>query len=266
MKPHKLVLYLFFFGLPLFFSCNKDTGAVNIFSVDDDKALGNQVAAQIAADPAHYPILDSIKYAKAYAHLYRIVRTLLDSGGLIHAKDFDWQIKIIQNDTVLNAFAAPGGKIFVYTGIIKYLDAEDQFAGVLGHEMAHADRRHVTDEMTKAYGIDLLLQVALGKNPGALAQMAAQLTELKFSRDAEAEADKYSVIYMYNTSYDARGVGRFFEKLIASGQAGNTPQFLSDHPSPANRVQAITDEWQSLGGKTGNTYPSRYQDFKSSLP
>jgi predicted Zn-dependent protease len=266
MKPLRITLYSLFVAIPLFMGCNKDTGAINVFSIDDDKALGNQLAAQIAADPAHYPLLDSAQYAKAYAHLYRIVHTILDTGGLVHAHDFDWRIKIIRNDSVLNAFAAPGGKIFVYSGIIKYLGAEDQFAGVMAHEMAHADRRHVTDEMTKAYGIDLLLQVAFGNNPNQLAQIAAQLAELKFSRTVEAEADKFAVMYTYKTSWDARGVGKFFEKLIATGQAGNTPQFLSDHPSPANRVQAINDEWTSLGGKSGNTYDARYQDFKNSLP
>jgi predicted Zn-dependent protease len=266
MKPVKSLIYILFAATSIFASCDKATNAVNVFSIDDDKALGNQVAQQIASDPVNYPLLDSVQYAKAYAHLYRIVRTILDTGGLIHAHDFDWQIKIIKNDTILNAFAAPGGKIFVYTGIIKYLESEDQFAGVMGHEMAHADRRHVTDEMTKAYGISLLLEVAFGKNPNALANIAAQLTELKFSRDKEAEADKFSVDYLYKTSWDARGVGRFFEKLIALGQSGNTPEFLSDHPSPDNRVKAINDEWTALGGKTGYTFPTRYQDFKSSLP
>lgn len=246
--------------------CDKGTGAFNVFSLDDDKKLGDQTKQQIASDPANYPLLDRTTYATAYSNLDRIIGNILNSGQLIHKDDFQWETFIIHNDTVLNAFCAPAGKMYVYTGIIKYLDAENQLAGVMGHEMAHADRRHVTDELTAQYGLQVLLDVVAGKNQGTLTQVAAGLATLKFSRDKEAEADKYSVIYLYHTDYDARGVGDFFKKLIDQGQAGSTPQFLSDHPSPENRLQAINDEWQSLGGKVGQKDSAQYADFKKSLP
>ncbi len=135
---------------------------------------------------------------------------------LKYADKFDWKVDIIKNDSVLNAFCAPGGYICVYTGIIKFLDNEAQFAGVLGHEMAHADRRHSTDQLTKAYGIQLLLGIVLGNNQSQLAQIAADLAAgvatLAFSRDAEYESDEYSVKYLYNTAYDARGVRGLFSQ------------------------------------------------------
>lgn len=257
-----------FFGLMMltFSGCDKGTGAFNVFSLDDDKQLGEQTKQQIAADPAHYPLLDRTQYATAYSHVDQIINNILNSGQLIHKDDFQWETYIIHNDSVLNAFCAPAGKMYVYTGIIKYLDSEYELAGVMGHEMAHADRRHVTDELTAQYGLQVLLDVVAGKNQGTLTQIASGLATLKFSRDKEAEADKYSVIYLYHTEYDARGVGKFFEKLINQGQQGSTPQFLSDHPSPENRLQAIDDEWKSLGAKTGQTDSARYVELKNSLP
>ncbi|GAB4322452.1 MAG: hypothetical protein Kow00127_15100 [Bacteroidales bacterium] len=254
----------------ILFSCKKDDNSdptFNIFSIEDDIALGSQLKDEIHANPAEYPLVDPVTYKSAYDHLYRIRDSILSSGELIYGDRFDWEIDLIHDDSVLNAFCAPGGYICVYTGIIKFLDNEAQLAGVLGHEMAHADRRHSTDQLTKAYGIQILLGIALGNNPNQLAEIAAQLAAgvatLAFSRDAEYEADEYSVRYLYPTSYDARGVGGFFLKLEGSPQP---PEFLSTHPNPDNRYDNIEEIWSSLGGKEGNLYEESYNQLKASLP
>lgn len=264
----KLLILLF---LPLLFisSCkkdNKDT-TFNIFSVEDDISLGENLKNEIRSNPAEYPLLDRNTYSAAYANMNRIRDSILSSGELIYGDRFNWDIDIINNDSVLNAFCAPGGYICVYTGIIRYLDNEAQFAGVMGHEMAHADRRHVTDQLTKAYGIQILLGIVLGNNPNQLAEIAANLAagvaSLAFSRDAEYEADEYSVKYLYETSYDARGVGGFFQKIDGSPQP---PEFLSTHPHPDNRYDKIEEVWLELGGKEGLWYPDDYTLVKNSLP
>jgi predicted Zn-dependent protease len=264
-KLGRYSLFALFAVSGLVAGCDKETKSINVFTLEDDKTLGDQVVQQIESDPTIH-VLDTVQYATAYGHLNRIVNNILNCGLLVHRNDFTWRVRIIQDDTTLNAFCAPGGKIYVYSGIIKYLDGEDELAGVLGHEMAHADRRHVTDEMTKQYGIQVLLDITLGKNQGALTQVAQGLVGLKFSRDKEAEADKYSVMYLNATEYDPLGVGKFFTKLINAGQGDQGPAFLSDHPSPDDRVENIHKEWEALGSKTGGTFTDRYQDFKNSLP
>ncbi len=267
MKNQKFLLVILI-ALVGYSSCskNKEGGYDILFTIEDDKKLGAQTEQEILSDPATYPLLDSVKYASAYTHLYQIRNKILNSGKVLYKDEFPWKMRIIQNDSVLNAFCTPGGYIFVYTGIIKYLASEDQFAGVLGHEMGHADKRHTTDQLTKIYGVQTLIQIALGKEQQKLAGLAANLAFLSFSRSAETEADQQSVIYLYETDYDARGAARFFEKLIAEGQTSGTPQFLSTHPDPGNRVKAITDKWTMLGAKVGQTYDSEYQAFKNSLP
>ena len=159
--------------------------------------------------------------------------------------DFVWSIKIIDEPKVQNAFAAPGGYIYIYTGIINYLDSAQHFDGVLGHELAHADRRHSVSQMAKNTGVQILLDIALGNNNG-LAQMAKGLVGLKFSRKDEAEADAYSVQYLCGTPYEANGTAGFFAKLTAEGLAGGTPEFLSTHPNPKNRVQKINKQAAKL--------------------
>ena len=240
-------------------------GGINLFSLEDDKTFGAQVAAEIDNDPTTYPILDSAQYPQAYAYLYAIRDSILNSGNVVHKDDFSWRLRIIEDDSTLNAFCTPGGYIYVYTGIIKFLDAEHEFAGVMGHEIAHADERHSTAALTKQYGIDVLFSILLGNDQGTLSQVAKGLINLSYSRGNESESDMRSVEYLYPTSYDARGAAKFFEKIIASG-GGSGPQFLSTHPNPDNRVEAINEHWQALGGKVGKTYESRYEQFQNSLP
>ena len=174
MKPHlKLIVPFFVIISLLLVSCSKDDNAdntFNIFSVQDDISFGNELRNEIQSHPAQYPILDENQYPDAYYHMHRIRDSILMWSDLKYRHDFNWDIDIIQNDSVLNAFCAPGGYICVYTGIIKYLDNEAQFAGVMGHEMAHADRRHSTDQLTKAYGIQLLLGILLGSNSNQMAE------------------------------------------------------------------------------------------------
>jgi predicted Zn-dependent protease len=167
----------------------------------------------------------------------------------------------------LNAFAAPGGYMYFYTGIIKYLDNEAQFAGVMAHEMAHADLRHSTSMLTKKYGVQILLSIILGQANSQLADIVASLAyglgELAYSRDNEYQADEKAVEYTYQTTYDARGIAGFFIKM---DEAPRPPEFLSTHPSPENRVEKINETWQNLGGKVGNEYVDSYNAFKASLP
>lgn len=240
-------------------------GGLNFFSLEDDKTFGAQVAAEIDADTENYPVMDSAQYPQAYAYLYAIRDSILNSGNVVHKDDFPWRLRLIQDDSTLNAFCTPGGYIYVYTGIIKYLDSEDQFAGVMGHEIAHADERHSTAALTRQYGLDVLFSVLLGEDQGTLAQIAQGLASLKYSRGNESESDIRSVEYLYPTAYDARGAARFFEKIEESGGAGG-PEFLSTHPNPDNRVEAIISHWEGLGGKVGQTFENRYNDFQNSLP
>lgn len=266
--------------LVFFFStCKKDDGFTDpcggtapgglvdlLVSTDDDIAMGEATKNEIESNPTEYPILDSATYNVAYGHIYRIRDNILNSGKVYYKNTFKWRVRIIKDDNTLNAFCTPGGYIYVYTGIIKYLDNETQLAGVMGHEIAHADRRHSANQMIKQYGVSALLSVLSGGDPNQLEQLAASLLLLKYGRSDETEADDYSIRYLYPTDYDPQGAKYFFQKISASG-GSNIPEFLSTHPNPDNRVENIESKWKCLGG-AGNTgtFETRYQQFKSSLP
>ena len=244
--------------------CTSD-GGLNLFTIQDDIELGQQVRDEILADPASYPVLAEDEAPEAYEHLYRVRDAVLASGEIEHADAFDWEVYLIDDPRTLNAFATPGGNLFFYTGLVQYLDEEDHFAGVMGHEIAHADRRHSTQQLTKAYGVATLLQVVLGDDPGLAAEIAAGLVNLRFSRDDETDADHVSVGYLCETDYAADGTAGFFARLEAEGGA-QLPEFLSTHPSSANRVEGIRDEAEARGCSVDPHPGSEWDSFRDALP
>ena len=242
---------------------NKGKG-FNLFTVEQDKELGAQVAAEIDGNTAQFPLLDSASNADVYKYIYNVRDKILNSGQIDFKDDFNWRIRVIHDDSTLNAFCTPGGYIYVYTGILKFLDSEDQFAGVLGHEIAHADMRHSTRQMTKMFGVQILLDVIAGDR-AAIKQITGAIIGLKFSRKHETEADEKSVDYLCPTDYNAAGGAGFFIKIQEMG-GGRTPEFLSTHPDPGDRVEKFQNN-AVIKGCTGNKdYKTEFQQMVAKLP
>ena len=252
----------------LFSSCGGGNEKLNIFSIEDDLKPGVQMDQFILSDSSGLEILDSVKYSYAYSRINHIKNYILSSENIKHKNEFVWEVKIIKNDTVLNAFATPGGYIYIFTGLIKYLDNEDELAGVMSHEIAHADRRHSTHMLTKAYGINLLLNIILGNDNQQISNITQSLVSLKFSRDAEQDADRHSVIYLCqeNSLYKADGAARFFDKMLQEENKGYMPEFLSKHPSSPNRIKHIEKVFQELKCQNSGHSNFDYIQLKKSLP
>jgi len=260
-----IIVSLSFLGLSC--SKNEDKPKFNLFSVNDDMEFGKQFDAEIMSSSSEFVILNETTYKDAYNYINDYKTKLLNTGKVDYAKTFSWKVRIIHNDTTINAFAVPGGYLYFYTGLIKALDNESEFTGVMAHEMAHVARRHSTAQLTKAYGIELLLGMLLGNSNNQwvtiAANMASGLASLQFSRTDEFEADKYSVIYNNETEWDARGVAEFFRKMDAQPFF---PVFLSTHPADKDRIERVNNEWKALGEKVGNTNEASYSQFVSKLP
>ena len=249
---------------PLVFACSEESGGtkINLYTIEDDIELGQQLEAEIAADPETYPILSPTFYPEAYAHLYEIRDSILSSGEVRYADEFEWKIYIIHDDEVLNAFCAPGGYIYIYTGLIKFLEFEDELAGIMGHEIAHADLRHSTQQLTQAFGLGVLLAILTDGDPTLLQEIAASLINLSFSRSDETEADEASVEYLCNTDYGADGTAGFFAQM----EGFELPEFLSTHPSSDTRVEDITAYATELGCDLNYNPNVNYQQLVDSLP
>lgn len=159
-------------------------------------------------------------------------------------ESFDWEFNLV-NDNQINAFAMPGGKTVVYTGILNVAQGEDGLAVIMGHEVAHALAHHGNERMTQGMVSQLGLQtldIALSEKPAATrtllmtaAGIGAQVgVMLPFSRKHESEADEIGLYLMAMAGYDVTEAAPFWERMQAQG--GQTPpEFLSTHPSPGRR-------------------------------
>jgi beta-barrel assembly-enhancing protease len=220
----------------------------NFFSPQQDIQMGKEAKAQVEKQ---MPVL----------HDARVTNYLTDLGHRLaqspHAGNWPFSFEAI-SDKNINAFALPGGPIFVNTATITAADNEAQLAGVLAHEMSHVVLRHGTHEVSKQNMIQLPAMLAgsvMGNGIwGRLGQMGVSLAAnsviLKYSRDAESQADYNGALVMADAGDNPLEMARFFEKLEAQG-GGNSKltQFLSDHPNPGNRVKAVEEEIQYIPQK-----------------
>ncbi len=238
-------------------SCNRFTSGFNLFPVGTDLNFGAQVSTEFDQSNAAM-ILDSARNTEIYAYLYAVRDSIFLHNEVDHEGSFPWRIRIIKDDATLNAFCTPGGYIYFYTGILKFLENEAELAGVMGHEIAHAAKRHSTEALTRQFGIELFTQLLIDTAYQGMAQVASGLTQLSYGRSAETESDEYSVKWLHNTSYRASGAAGFFERIQSKG-GSQTPTFLSTHPDPGKRVEHMKSLHLELGNKPGNDYADRYK-------
>ncbi len=235
----------------------------NLFSKDQDVQLGDANAKEVIAQ---YQVADN-QFLQDYV---RRVGNRLAAGSEAKQSGFEFRFTVL-NVTDVNAFALPGGPMFIYSGLLNACDNEAQLAGVMGHEMSHVILRHGTHEASKANLIQLPALLAgslIGDDTvrGKLARMGLGLGAssfiLKFSRDAESEADALGAHLMSEAGYDPVQMARFFEKL-ATGP--HPPQLLSDHPNPGNRERAIRAEMQTLPARSYGYQTGEFQRMKSEV-
>jgi predicted Zn-dependent protease len=230
---------------------------MNMFSPAQDIAIGRKDAALAERQ---LPMLDDSR-VDAYLNA-------LGTKLAAHAPGypFPYQFRCV-NDEGVNAFALPGGFIYIYRGTIEDADSEAELAGVLAHEIAHVALRHGTNRATKAYWGNVSLTSAGGfftGMGGAIEQLGSHFALdsvlLKYTRAEESQADILGTQILYDSGYDSRALAQFFEKVKEESAKGRRIRFFSDHPSPAHRIERVDKEVDKMGGPPGN-YQSNSDDF-----
>jgi predicted Zn-dependent protease len=214
------------------------TGRNQLILVPEDQAaeMGAQAYEQIVSEA---DISDDSDLNAVVNEVGERITAVAEDPG------FDWEFTVFE-DEAPNAFALPGGKVGVNTGLFDVAENEDQLAAVMAHEIAHAVAQHSNERMSR----QLLLQAGLAGAGLAsdtvaqygqlLAQAATLGVVLPFSREQEAEADQIGLIYMAKAGYDPRAAIELWENLQAYGGEG-APEFLSTHPSPGNRIERLEE-------------------------
>ena len=182
-------------------------------------------------------------------HISEAVQKYLEAEGHKDLlKNIEWDFKVLKDSNV-NAFAMPGGKVAFYEGIMPVCDSDAGVAVVMGHEIAHIIARHSAERMTQALALQmggLALNIALKEKPEKTRQLAlaafgigSQVAiALPFSRTHEKEADELGLYFLAYAGYDPMEAPKFWEKMMTAGKQA-PPEFLSTHPSDANRIKAM---------------------------
>ena len=180
------------------------------FSDKDDWELGNSIDLEIRSKREQFRVLENIELQ---TYIQSIVKQLIRAPQIKKKKLFSYKVTVLDDDGVVNAFCTPGGYIYVYTGLLKFLDDEASLAAVLAHEIAHAEKRHVRQRMLSAMGLQIILSALIGKDSSLVKEMGFQLVGnlalLSNSRAEEMEADELGFLYLKSSPY-YQGAMSFF--------------------------------------------------------
>ncbi|MDE3039081.1 MAG: M48 family metallopeptidase [Nitrospirota bacterium] len=221
-------------------------------SVSEDVQLGTQAYQQVKNDPKMRQSQDPREIEPVRRVAGHIIEAAKRSKYGDMAKQFHWEVTVIKDDKTMNAFALPGGKIAVYTGIFPVAKSEAGLAAVLGHEVTHALARHGAERMSQGELTNAALQAigaaagASGMNPvlsqGAMAALGAGAQVgvlLPFSRAHESEADYIGILLAADAGYDPRESVSLWQRMEQLSQGGGPSEFLSTHPSNETRIDQL---------------------------
>ena len=240
--------------------------AWNLFSREQEVQAGKEASAEVEKQlpilPASDPVTRYVQHLGAQL------------ASHAPAPAYPYTFKVV-NQKEINAFALPGGPIYVNLGTIQAADNEAQLAGVMSHEISHVVMRHATAAATKQAMASAPLAILgglMGKGLGGqLAQLGISFGVgsyfLRNSRKAESEADLVGTDIMYDSGYDPHQMAAFFEKLEKEGGSGGSraAEFFSDHPNPGNRAGAVSKEVATLSPKKYQADSSEFRGIKTTV-
>jgi len=224
-------------------------------SLDEEWQVGQQMAAQVESQ------VKLVNDPEALAYIRQV-------GERIHAqtplagRPFEFQIV---DDPSVNAFAIPGGHVYINRGLIAQADKVDMLAGVMAHEISHVVARHVIKQIEQQNTINTIGSILLGQNPGALQTILAQIVAggamARFSRSDEKEADDLGLQYMSAAGYDPHGMLEMFQKLLSLDKSSPNAvsRFFSDHPLTQDRINDIQNRINRMGTTGGTVDDPQYQ-------
>lgn len=215
------------------------------YTVDQEIALGLQAAPEMAAQFGGL-----YKDEQVQARIDEIGQKLIQ-GSEVADSPYEFDFHVLADPQTINAFALPGGQIFITAGLLNIMETEGEVAGVLAHEIVHVVGRHTSEQVAKAQLTQGLAGAAAAvlydpDNPqssGAaqLAMVVGQLVTMKYGRDDELQSDRIGVRIMAEAGYDPRSMAKVMEKLGQASQGPRPPEFMSTHPNPENRIERINE-------------------------
>lgn len=251
-------------------ACSSKTAAELLISPEQENMLGAQLKMQLEIGT---PEEDPIQYLTTPADVRTYVLGLAEKVvalGRMERPEFSWKVEVINDPTQVNAFATPGGYLYVFTGLLLAAENEAEVIGVMGHEVGHVLARHFARRLVQTYGLQALIAIGLGEDQKGLATLAATLLAqgylLRHSREAETESDEYGARLMSQAGYDPNALGTFFSKLAMMQGSVGVLKYLMGHPPAADREAHIRDYVMKNKLPIGATNREMFQMMRARVP
>ena len=250
----------------LFTSCRKEEDKpVHVckeeLTVEEMNTIGDAIKSEIVNVSDEYVVLSATEYQEAYTYVNNLMRMLVNTEHVKHRSDFDWDVTILKDDEMLTAFISPGGHLFIYTGLLKFIRSESQLLSLMGHEITYADKEYIVEALISEYDCHDLGDILLGNRTSVVSEMADGLKTLSYDKSQVEEADNYSIQTLCPFQYDASGLKNI---LIDAAESGSELEWLITRPSYTNRINNIA-ELAAGCGEEEEIFEERYTNFKYNL-
>lgn len=240
--------------------------SANLLTTEDELSLGQEFDSEIAKEAEFLDDPEIVDYVTDLTQ--RLAK-------VCKRPEVDYQVRVIVSEEI-NAFAVPGGFLYVNLGLMRAAKSEAELAGVMGHEIGHVVGRHGAKHMTQQMGLAAMVAIIAGDDPGltkeiigGLIAVGGQGLLLKYSREDELEADSYGIQNLYDAGIDPSGLVTFFDALL-SQEGGEDPgilQMLSTHPPTKQRIQDGAEQVKALPARGGLQKSSaRFRRIQKMLP
>lgn len=222
-------------------------GGFNIISLEQEWELGQEFERELEEQ------LTLSTDPEVNAYVRAMGQRIVEGTELGH---LEWRFHVVEDENV-NAFNAPGGLVYINSGLIAAAESASELASVVAHEIGHGVARHGTQRLSQQYGVAILAGIVLGEDPALLAEIAASIAAAgamaRSSREDEFEADELGVRYMVDAGYHPRGMVTFFERLLELRQRepGSVEMFFASHPATEDRIGRVEEQVSALGSTAG---------------
>ncbi len=241
----------------------KNLGDINLISTQEEVEMGAQFAEQIEQE------LVILEDPELTSYVNSICQNLVRHS---QRQDIEYGVKIVRSDEI-NAFAVMGGFMYFNVGFLRAAESESELAGVAAHEIGHIVGRHSAKHFSKQIGIAMIAQLILGENPDMLKSLAANVLAMgammRYSREAEREADAYAIEEMVGAGYDPQGLVTFFEKIrdMEKRTPGAVERFFATHPPTEERLETARMKVAAIGDRSHlRSDTPEFQWMKERLP
>ncbi len=237
------------------------TAARLVLPVEEENQLGQRREEEIEQQ------LTLVDDSEITGYVQELGRQVVQAAGDEVPEGIDIDFKVVREDETVNAFAIPGGSIYVYTGLLRAVDSEAELMAVLSHEVAHVTERHIAEQLAAQYGLQTLSALALGQEAGVLGQLVGTVAQqgslITYTRAHEREADSTGIRYETQAGWDPHGYVSFFEHLSQmEGRGDWVPSWLQTHPAPEDRVENAREAIAQMDRVPRKTGRESYQTFK----